>query len=131
MSTLRYGKILIASDADQDGFHIAALLTSFFQKFTSSLLSNGNLYIVVMPLFGTYEKKKFIPIYDDATYNKYRSKGYNISRYKGLGEMSSEELDACMFDENTRRLIQVNASTIEEISKIWENKNDIVKDYIV
>ena len=45
--------------------------------------------------------------------------------------MSSEELDACMFDENTRRLIQVNASTIEEISKIWENKNDIVKDYIV
>ena len=131
LSTLRYGKILIASDADQDGFHIAALLTSFFQKFTSSLLSNGNLYIVVMPLFGTYEKKKFIPIYDEATYNKYRNKGYDISRYKGLGEMSSEELDACMFDENTRRLIQVNASTIEEISKIWENKNDIVKDYIV
>ena len=130
LNELRYGKVVCLSDSDVDGLHIAALLVSFFGKFASELIKNGNLYIGVMPLFGTYEKKKFIPIFDDDTYNEYRKKGANISRYKGLGEMSPEELYECAFDENTRHLIQVTPSNIEDIEHIWENKQEIVKDYI-
>ena len=130
LSTLRYSKVVINTDADSDGEHLSALLTSFFVKFASNLVSNGNLYIAVMPLFGTYEKKKFIPIFDDATLEHYRKKGNNISRYKGLGEMSPEELYECVFNENTRHFIQVTQSNVDDIVSIWENKQEIVKDYI-
>lgn len=130
LSTLRYSKVVINTDADSDGEHLSALLTSFFVKFASNLVANGNLYIAVMPLFGTYEKKKFIPIFDDASYEHYRKKGNSISRYKGLGEMSPEELYECVFNENTRHFIQVTQSNVDDIVSIWENKQDIVKDYI-
>ena len=131
LSELRYGKIITCQDGDSDGQHIAALLVSFFSKFAKDLIMNGNLFVAETPLFGTYEKGKFIPIYDIPTYEKYRNKGNKISRYKGLGEMSPEELHECVFNETTRHLIQVNPSNLEDIENIWENKNEIVKGYIV
>ena len=130
LSELRYGKIITCQDGDSDGQHIAALLVSFFSKFAKDLIINGNLFVAETPLFGTYEKGKFIPIYDIPTYEKYRNKGAKISRYKGLGEMSPEELHECVFNENKRHLIQVNPDSIETIEEIWKNKQDIVKDYI-
>lgn len=131
VSSIRYGKIIIMCDADADGYHISALLLSFFNKFCSKLIEEGRLFVARMPLFGCVINKKFIPIYTEEDHQKYlKMKNVVIHRYKGLGEMDPEELAPCAFDTSTRKLIQVTKAPDGSIDEIWNNKEEIVKDYV-
>lgn len=129
IENLRYGKIIIMCDGDPDGLHLSALLISFFDKYAKSAIKCGKLYVAKMPLFGCTIKKKFIPIFNEEDLAKYRDMGAYIHRYKGLGEMDPEELATCAFNETTRHLIRVDTSS-ESIAEVWENKLDIVKNYL-
>ena len=88
----RYDKVIIFTDADEDGKNIASLLITLFITLSPELIEEGHLYLALPPLYGTYEKDKFIPINDEETKNSYLKKGYHITRYKGLGEMNPEQL---------------------------------------
>lgn len=116
----RYNKVIIFTDADEDGKNIACLLISFFLATMPELVESGMLYLALPPLYGTYEGKKFIPINDEETKNKYLKKGYQITRYKGLGEMNPEQLAIACMNPDTRSIIRVDESPecIEEVRKI-------------
>ena len=116
----RYNKVIIFTDADEDGKNIAVLLLSFFLATMPELVEAGMLYLALPPLYGTYEGKKFIPINDEDTKNKYLKKGYQITRYKGLGEMNPEQLAIACMNPDTRSIIRVDESPecIEEVRKI-------------
>lgn len=116
----RYNKVIIFTDADEDGKNIACLLISFFLATMPELVESGMLYLALPPLYGTYEGKKFIPINDEETKNKYLKKGYQITRYKGLGEMNPEQLSIACMNPDTRSIIRVDESPecIEEVRKI-------------
>lgn len=116
----RYNKVIIFTDADEDGKNIACLLISFFLATMPELVEAGMLYLALPPLYGTYEGKKFIPINDEDTKNKYLKKGYQITRYKGLGEMNPEQLAIACMNPDTRSIIRVDESPecIEEVKKI-------------
>jgi DNA gyrase subunit B len=116
----RYNKVIIFTDADEDGKNIACLLISFFLATMPELVEAGMLYLALPPLYGTYEGKKFIPINDEDTKNKYLKKGYQITRYKGLGEMNPEQLAIACMNPDTRSIIRVDESPecIEEVRKI-------------
>lgn len=116
----RYSKVIIFTDADEDGKNIACLLISFFLATMPELVEAGMLYLALPPLYGTYECKKFIPINDEETKNKYLKKGYQITRYKGLGEMNPEQLAIACMNPDTRSIIRVDESPecIEEVRKI-------------
>jgi len=106
----RYSKVIIFTDADEDGKNIAALLITLFATLSPELIDSGYLYLALPPLYGTYEGKKFIPINDEETKNEYLSKGYSITRYKGLGEMNPEQLRISCMDPSTRVLIRLDRS---------------------
>jgi len=91
----RFSKVIILADADVDGKHIVTLLLKFFNMFGQELIEQGKLFIGLTPLYGTYDKstKKFIPIWDESKVKEYLNKGYKISRHKGLGEFSPDELE--------------------------------------
>ncbi len=94
MDTLRYNKVIIATDADVDGMHIRLLLITFFLQFFPELIKNGHLYILQTPLFRVRNKKKTIYCYsDDEKQNAIKQLGANpeITRFKGLGEISPDE----------------------------------------
>lgn len=116
----RYNKVIIFTDADEDGKNIACLLISFFLATMPELVESGMLYLALPPLYGTYEGKKFIPINDEETKNKYLKKGCQITRYKGLGEMNPEQLAIACMNPDTRSIIRVDESPecIEEVRKI-------------
>lgn len=94
IDNLRYNKIVIASDADVDGFHIRLLLMTYFMTYFRPLVQNGHLYILETPLFRIRNKKKNIYCYsDDEREDAIKSlgKGCEITRFKGLGEISPQE----------------------------------------
>lgn len=94
IDNLRYNKIVIASDADVDGFHIRLLLMTYFMTYFRPLVQNGHLYILETPLFRVRNKKKNIYCYsDDEREDAIKSlgKGCEITRFKGLGEISPQE----------------------------------------
>lgn len=106
----RYGKIIIFADADDDGKNISCLLLSLFCTMTPELVDAGYLYLALPPLYGTYVKKSWIPINDEDVKNKYLEKGYEIQRYKGLGEMSPEQLRISCMDPSTRNIVQIRTT---------------------
>lgn len=116
----RYDKIIIFTDADEDGKNIACLLISFFLATMPELVESGMLYLALPPLYGTYEGKKFIPINDENTKNEYLKRGYQITRYKGLGEMNPEQLAIACMNPDTRSIIRIDESPdcINEVRKI-------------
>ena len=94
LDTLRYNKVVIATDADVDGMHIRLLLLTFFLQFFPDLVRKGHLYILQTPLFRVRTKKKTEYCYTDAQKNRAvekLGKGVEITRFKGLGEASPEE----------------------------------------
>ena len=112
----RYKKVIILSDADQDGLHIRCILLTFFFKYMRDLVKAGYVYIGMPPLYKVYKKDVVEYAYDDAELDeaiKKVGKGYQIQRYKGLGEMSAEQLWDTTMNPATRNLIQV---TIEDAS---------------
>ena len=115
INDIRYGKIIIMTDADTDGAHIQTLLLTFFYHYMRSLITSGHVFIAVPPLYRIYkeEGKKLIQEYawDDEGLEIAKKKvgsGYKISRYKGLGEMDAIQLKETTMDPKTRLLVQVD-----------------------
>lgn len=92
----RYKKIKILTDADTDGLHIAVLLIVFLTTYVKDMIEEGNVSILMPPLYGAIKGKTFIPLYNIKDTETYKSKGYSISRFKGLGEMEPEQLDVAI-----------------------------------
>ena len=109
ISSLRYGKIIFAQDADSDGSHIAVLLMTVFLKLLPGLLKKGCVYKSIMPLYGTTVSKQFIPIYNDQELASIKATHPNakIQRYNGLGEMNPDQLKMVLLD-STRKLQTIN-----------------------
>ena len=106
-SKLRYGKIIIMSDADVDGEHIRCLFLTFIWKFCPELIEKGYVYAAVPPLYRIIRGKNSIYIKDDAALADYRAKNpgtYELRRFKGLGEQSVEELAESTMAPNSRTL---------------------------
>ena len=114
MSSLKYDKIIILSDADQDGAHIRCILLTFFYRYMRELLVEGHIYIGMPPLYKVWKKDKVLYAYDDADLPNCINeigKGYTLQRYKGLGEMNPEQLWETTMNPASRTLMRV---TVED-----------------
>ena len=121
MDDLKYHKVIILSDADQDGMHIRCILLTFFFRYMRELINNGHVYIGMPPLYKVYKKDVVEYAYDDAELQKkieIVGKGYQFQRYKGLGEMSADQLWDTTMDPAHRNLIQVNIEDAAEAEQM-------------
>ncbi|QZX49482.1 DNA topoisomerase IV subunit B [Mycoplasma sp. E35C] len=142
IKNLKYHKIIIMTDADTDGAHIQVLLLTFFYRYMRELIEQGKVYIALAPLYKISAKNssKSAFAWDDYQLNEFKEKfgsSYEVQRYKGLGEMNSEQLWQTTMDPAKRQLIQVsieNAVQAERkvailmgedaaIRKNWINEN--------
>ncbi|BDV02377.1 MAG: DNA topoisomerase 4 subunit B [Candidatus Hepatoplasma vulgare] len=118
---LKYGKIIIMTDADTDGAHIQVLLLTFFYRFMQKLIKLGKVYIAYPPLFKAKDldsKKQFyIWTNDEMKEIKKKYSKLEIQRYKGLGEMNFEQLWETTMDPETRTLIKVHVSDLDVANK--------------
>ena len=135
IENLRYNNIVIATDADVDGMHIRLLLITFFLQFFPELIKEGHLYILQTPLFRVRNKKETIYCYSDLEKIKAidkLGKQTEITRFKGLGEISPDEfkyfigdnirLDPVMLDKNM---------TVEELLSFYMGKNTPVRQEFI
>ena len=119
----RYKKVIILSDADQDGMHIRCILLTFFFKYMRDLVASGYVYIGMPPLYKVYKKDVVEYAYDDKELDekiKKVGKGYSLQRYKGLGEMSAEQLWETTMNPATRNLIQVTLEDVTQAAQMIE-----------
>ena len=126
ISKLRYEKIILMTDADVDGSHIATLLITFFYKYMKSLIDENKLYLAMPPLFKIYNKNKSFYAYDEKEKdklikNEFKSDNYNITRFKGLGEMPADQLKETTMDQNKRNLILINSEKAKKDMKNTES----------
>ena len=110
---LRYEKIIVMTDADVDGSHIASLLMAFFYQYMPQLIYGGHLYLSCPPLYKLTCGTESIYVdsdeeLEDLKNNKYKNKKVEISRFKGLGEMMPNQLKETTMSPKTRRLIRVD-----------------------
>ncbi|EJT5937145.1 DNA topoisomerase [Clostridium perfringens] len=121
---IRYGKIILASDGDVDGYQIRTLLLTLLYVLCPTLIKEGYVYIVEAPLFEVKIGKKTYYLYTEDEKNefvkKHSDKNLKISRNKGLGEMTEEAIAETMMNPETRRLIQVTMDDIEKANKYFE-----------
>ncbi len=121
MSSLKYDKIIILSDADQDGAHIRCILLTFFYRYMKELLVEGHVYIGMPPLYKVWKKDKILYAYDDAELPNCINeigKGYTLQRYKGLGEMNPEQLWETTMNPASRTLMRVTVEDAAEAERL-------------
>ncbi|MBQ3596882.1 MAG: DNA gyrase subunit B [Clostridia bacterium] len=121
LDSLKFHKVIILSDADQDGAHIRAILLTFFFRYMKELVQAGHVYIGMPPLYKVYKNNVEEYAYDD---NELQSKidkvgrGYQIQRYKGLGEMDPSQLWDTTMNPETRSLIRVTIEDAAEADRL-------------
>ncbi|MBQ7603086.1 MAG: DNA topoisomerase IV subunit B, partial [Clostridia bacterium] len=137
LSSLKYYKVIILSDADQDGAHIRAILLTFFFRYMKDLISSGHVYIGMPPLYKLQKKDQIEYVYSDLELPnaiKKFGKNYSLKRYKGLGEMNPEQLWDTTLDPQKRSLMRVtldDAANAELMISTWMGDNiEIRKKYI-
>lgn len=137
LDNLKYGKVIILSDADQDGAHIRAILLTFFFRYMKDLITNGHVYIGMPPLYKVQKGQNVIYAYDDKELSKATraaGKGYVLQRYKGLGEMNPEQLWETTMDPSKRKLMRVSiedAALVDRLTTVlMGDKVEPRRDYI-
>ena len=137
LSGLKYHKIIILSDADQDGAHIRAILLTFLYRYMRDLVAQGHVYIGMPPLYKVQKGSNVQYAYSDkdlAKVQKAVGRGYTLQRYKGLGEMNPEQLWQTTMDPEYRKLIQVTIDDAAEADRIitilMGDKVEPRRDYI-
>lgn len=123
LTKLRYSKVIIMTDADVDGSHIATLIMTFFFRYMNDLIMNGHLYIATPPLYLIKRNKQERYCWDEKeredTIAEFGTNGIHIQRYKGLGEMNDVQLWDTTMNPETRILRQVTIDSAAEADRIF------------
>lgn len=138
VENLNYHKVVILSDADQDGAHIRAILLTFFFRYMKNLINEGHVYIGMPPLYKVAKKDNVEYVYSDVELDEVKARfgrGAVIQRYKGLGEMNAEQLWDTTMDPAKRTLIQVSIEDAADaemlVSTLMGDAIDLRKAYII
>ena len=140
ISKLRYGKIILMTDADVDGAHIRTLILTFLYRYMIDLIYAGNVYIACPPLYKVTAGRQIVYAYNDlelkdvlAQMNA-ENKKYTIQRYKGLGEMNPEQLWETTMDPDARLLLKVSIDNAREadilLDKLMGDKVEPRREFI-
>jgi len=137
IKNLKYDKVIILADADQDGAHIRAILLTFFFRYMKELITEGHVYIGMAPLYKIAKGNKVEYAYSDGELKskiKKMGKGYTVQRYKGLGEMNPEQLWETTMDPANRSIVKVSIEDAAEAEKLvtilMGDKTDSRRQYI-
>jgi len=123
---MRYNKLICCCDADPDGGHIAVLLTMIIAILAPEIIKKGRYYIANTPLYGTWHKKEFIPLWTNKQIDDAMKSGLKVTRFKGLGEFNPADLRECLLNPNKRNLTKIewNEECLGYLSKLLKDANE-------